>query len=132
MFTSSDSFLVSVGMQVEYVGSLSFFMVVQCFWFDMVTVCLKVESAIFYEMMFETEDGIYISFADLRPYTSQDQACTKELSEWFSKQFDVVGTLLYPHGTSHQMSNQCEKNGIVVFHKDWGYLIEAKKHRSEK
>ncbi|XP_024356885.1 AUGMIN subunit 3 isoform X2 [Physcomitrium patens] len=35
------------------------------------------------------EDGIYISFADLRPYTSQDQACTKVLSEWFSKQFDV-------------------------------------------
>lgn len=35
------------------------------------------------------EDGIYISFADLRPYIIQDQACTKVLQEWFSKQFDV-------------------------------------------
>ena len=68
----------------------------------MVANRLKVGSAFVYEMMSDTEDGIYISFADLRPYTSQDQACTKELSEWFSKQFDVVGILLYPHGTSHQ------------------------------
>jgi hypothetical protein len=36
------------------------------------------------------EDGIFISFADLQPYTSQDQAYTKQLRDWFSKQFDVV------------------------------------------
>ncbi|KAH9564012.1 hypothetical protein CY35_04G002800 [Sphagnum magellanicum] len=35
------------------------------------------------------EDGIFISFADLQPYTSQDQAYTKQLRDWFSKQFDV-------------------------------------------
>ena len=41
---------------------------------------------------------IYIAFADLRPYTSQqDQACTKVLSNWFFKQFDVVCNILYLH-----------------------------------
>lgn len=35
------------------------------------------------------EDGIYLSYADFRPYTMQDLACTKELNQWFVKQFDV-------------------------------------------
>lgn len=48
------------------------------------------------------EDGIYISFADLRPYIIQDQACTKVLSEWFSKQFDVVSTMLNSRMLHHR------------------------------
>nr|ATG71216.1 AUGMIN subunit3 [Callitropsis funebris] len=35
------------------------------------------------------EEGIYLSYADFHPYTMQDLACTKELNQWFVKQFDV-------------------------------------------
>ncbi|CAM6084995.1 unnamed protein product [Calypogeia fissa] len=35
------------------------------------------------------EDGIYLSFGNFQTFTTQDQACTKALNEWFVKQFDV-------------------------------------------
>ncbi|EFJ12334.1 hypothetical protein SELMODRAFT_425434 [Selaginella moellendorffii] len=35
------------------------------------------------------EQGIFLSFADLGHFLVQDQACTKQLNEWFVKQFDV-------------------------------------------
>lgn len=35
------------------------------------------------------EEGIYISFMDLHPYTIHDLSCTKELNQWFVKQFDA-------------------------------------------
>ncbi|GBG81707.1 hypothetical protein CBR_g32699 [Chara braunii] len=34
------------------------------------------------------EEGVFVSFVDLRPYTAQEQSCTKELNRWFIKQFD--------------------------------------------
>jgi hypothetical protein len=37
-----------------------------------------------------SEDGIYISFMDLQSYTAQDSLCTRELNQWFVKQFDTV------------------------------------------
>lgn len=49
-----------------------------------------------------SEDGIYISFADLRPYIIQDQACTKVLQEWFTKQFDVVSIMLNSRMLHHR------------------------------
>ncbi|OAY82528.1 AUGMIN subunit 3 [Ananas comosus] len=34
------------------------------------------------------EDGIYLAYSDFHPYLIGDLACTKELNQWFSKQFD--------------------------------------------
>ncbi|URE04909.1 HAUS augmin-like complex subunit 3 [Musa troglodytarum] len=34
------------------------------------------------------EDGIYLAYSDFHPYLIEDLACTKELNQWFSKQFD--------------------------------------------
>eukprot|EP00250_Pteridium_aquilinum_P027577 c3524_g1_i1 orf=418-2268(-) len=35
------------------------------------------------------EEGVYISFMDLQPYILQDLSCTRELNQWFVKQFDT-------------------------------------------
>ncbi|KAJ7516089.1 hypothetical protein O6H91_22G042600 [Diphasiastrum complanatum] len=48
--------------------------------------CLAKELASYHSRQVE---GIFISFADLRPYTRQDLACTKELNQWYIKQFDI-------------------------------------------
>ncbi|XP_073005699.1 AUGMIN subunit 3 [Typha latifolia] len=34
------------------------------------------------------EDGIYLAYSDFHAYLIGDLACTKELNQWFSKQFD--------------------------------------------
>ncbi|XP_008794031.1 AUGMIN subunit 3 isoform X2 [Phoenix dactylifera] len=34
------------------------------------------------------EDGIYLAYSDFHTYLIGDLACTKELNQWFSKQFD--------------------------------------------
>ncbi|KAJ7518051.1 hypothetical protein O6H91_21G052400 [Diphasiastrum complanatum] len=62
-------------------------------------------------------EGIYISFADLRPYTTQDLACTKELNQWFVKQFDVgPSRLVVEEGKSKcswfDAENVCSNNGF--------------------
>lgn len=34
------------------------------------------------------DDGIYLAYSDFHPYLANDSVCTKELSQWFSKQFE--------------------------------------------
>ncbi|XP_010273621.1 PREDICTED: AUGMIN subunit 3 isoform X1 [Nelumbo nucifera] len=35
------------------------------------------------------EDGIYLAYSDFRSYLNGDSACTKELKQWFVKQFEM-------------------------------------------